>query len=368
MSNEAAFEQITDFSGWHVRTIVKDCKPLDVHIRFPENFNINADEHKVMVYLPGSNRNVTSATGNNLINRADEYRVVLIGIHAEDSDEELDEGECPEKIDRFKYFRHPEGYQWNNVGEHIETRRREYWERPYNETDYVSSYIENAFLVVREEIGLKADGFHYYGHSAGAQVVLRHILLNNLNSMSLIKAACAANSNSYTYSTFTQDYGESFPYIFDEAVFSEERIEEFYSQLVIKVQEVDLTIALGDQDLDEVGDRNSVSDQGLTRFERGNNYFSYLANETFLEEMEDYINFEDYANWTSKFKWKKLIVEGAEHNTHHMLPACFGALFQDAPTFEESWIDQLTRLIEEYPMYALASSLGLEKEKRKKNT
>eukprot|EP00924_Labyrinthula_sp_SR-Ha-C_P000039 maker-scaffold_60-snap-gene-0.51-mRNA-1 protein AED:0.22 eAED:0.22 QI:971/0.25/0.2/1/1/1/5/0/319 len=297
MSNEIDFEPIKNFSGWHVRTIVKECKPLEVHIRFPKVFKLKSEDHNVFLYLPGSDRNVTAATNEELIQRADAYRVILMTIYAVDSKQKLNDDECPSKVDRFKYFRYPVGYQWNNVGQQIYGN----WKYVYNFENHFSSYVENAFLVMKKEVGFKANGFHYYGHSAGAQVVMRHVLFGEESSLKLIKSACAANILT-----------------------------------LLMVQKLQLTVALGDQDVVPVGRDNAVAGQGLTRVDRGLNYFEYLKNKSFFFEMEDFVEETEFADWEDQFRWQQVIVEGAGHNTHQLWPTCWNISFgEELPVFHE---------------------------------
>eukprot|EP00924_Labyrinthula_sp_SR-Ha-C_P016830 snap_masked-scaffold_6-processed-gene-15.62-mRNA-1 protein AED:1.00 eAED:1.00 QI:0/-1/0/0/-1/1/1/0/2015 len=332
MSNEAEFEKVKIFRGWHKRTVVHLCKPVELWFRFPKGFDLNAAEHKVFLFVGGNTRNIYSssyATGPIPL-QADKDGVILLGIRVTPMVTKLKKNQCPLKADRYKFWREPFGYQWNNVAEW--DNRKGKGERefitPFDPNNYLSAHIENAWQVFKRELNLNAEKFYYWGHSAGGQLVARHVLLGDLETLTeSVHSACAGNPFSYTFPTFDKRFGEEFPFILDEAAFSPEKLEKIYSDLAIKGVEFDFVLTLGSSDLEPSPPSSGVFAQGISRFARGNKYFKFISSMEFLDDMPDFENEVNFSSWEEEFKWRKVIVPGVGHESARMWQTCWNHFF-----------------------------------------
>ena len=86
------------------------CKEMTAHVYFPRKFDIAADNHRVFVFMPGSNRIVQGSDIGLMVPHADAGQIILVGISPKMGNTMLNDDECPEKTDRFKYFKNPSGY------------------------------------------------------------------------------------------------------------------------------------------------------------------------------------------------------------------------------------------------------------------
>ncbi|MBQ6310755.1 MAG: hypothetical protein IJK74_04310 [Bacteroidales bacterium] len=169
---------------------------------------------------------------------------------------------------------------------------------PENERVYV--LIDEVFEFFIAHSGSKAKAYSIYGHSAGGQFVHRFLLFNNTL---YLDRAVAANAGWYTYPSDTVSY----PYGIKG---SGADIKAYYGKKMI--------ILLGDADTLRTSDLRQTPEtdaQGLTRFARGNAFFSFCEKDA---ERNGY-----------PFNWRKEYVKNVGHSNTKMAPSAAELLFGD---------------------------------------
>jgi pimeloyl-ACP methyl ester carboxylesterase len=173
--------------------------------------------------------------------------------------------------------------------------------RPVDQAQWTFTAIEHAFDYVKQLAGNTSDKYFLYGHSAGGQVVQRLVLfLPNAR----YKRAIAANPGYYTMPD-----GAPFPYGLQGTVANDDTLKGSFGH--------DFVLLLGERDT-ERDDPNlrktpEADAQGLTRFERGQNYFEMCG--------------EKARALTATFSWRKRTVPGAGHSDKQMSKAAVAILF-----------------------------------------
>jgi len=169
--------------------------------------------------------------------------------------------------------------------------------------DTVFSFIDRVYAKVKLEFALKTDGFYLYGHSAGAQMVHRYVFFSRSKIM---KKAVSANAGWYTFPN-----RKNYPYGLGQSEITEKGLKKAFRRR--------LGILLGDKDIDPnhkfLNKSAGAMEQGKTRFERGNNFYSAAEGRA---KKNGY-----------RFNWSKVIVEGVGHSNKKMIPAAVNFLFGD---------------------------------------
>ena len=155
--------------------------------------------------------------------------------------------------------------------------------------------IDEIFEYLIKNSNLKTKHYNIIGHSAGGQFVHRFM---QFSESPYVKIGVAGNSGYYTYPDETIEFAYGIAgYTSDSKAFR----KRYYSR--------NLTILLGTADT--IRDSNFPSGpqadlQGLTRFERGQNFYN---NNKKVAEAERAV-----------FNWKMKFVEGIGHNGGVMMP------------------------------------------------
>lgn len=162
--------------------------------------------------------------------------------------------------------------------------------------------ISEVFHYFLEHSESQAKKYNIYGHSAGAQFVHRYLLFNKTPD---VDRAISANAGWYTYPT--EDIG--YPYgMGNSAALIGTDVDSYYGK--------NLTILLGEADTlrtESLNQSKKADAQGLTRLERGVNFFEFCQN--------------DAADRDATFKWKKAYVAGVGHSDSKMAPEAARLLY-----------------------------------------
>lgn len=162
--------------------------------------------------------------------------------------------------------------------------------------------ISEVFHYFLEHSESQAKKYNIYGHSAGAQFVHRYLLFNKTPD---VDRAISANAGWYTYPT--EDIG--YPYgMGNSAALIGTDVDSYYGK--------NLTILLGEADTlrtESLNQSKKADAQGLTRLERGVNFFEFCQN--------------DAGDRDATFKWKKAYVAGVGHSDSKMAPEAARLLY-----------------------------------------
>ncbi|NJL98035.1 MAG: hypothetical protein HC818_07305 [Synechococcaceae cyanobacterium RM1_1_27] len=154
---------------------------------------------------------------------------------------------------------------------------------------WIFNHIEGIFDQVKQLTGSSAETYNIYGHSSGAQLIHRMIMLR---PDSRIRLAIAANSGWYTLPTFDQD----FPYGLNGIPIDEATLRDAFAQ--------ELIIMLGSEDTDpdhrNLNQSQRVAEQGSHRLARGQHFFEQARAQA------ETLNLP--------FRWHLQIVEGVGHS------------------------------------------------------
>ncbi len=175
---------------------------------------------------------------------------------------------------------------------------------PVDERDWSFSKIEPLFdyLVDTLEPAIEADSYSMFGHSAGSQFVHRFLMWKPEARVNL---AVAANAGWYTMSQYNDG---GYPYNYPYSLSAAPTPSPFPVQQLTGALGNPLVVLLGDQDTNEDDDdlrkTEEAKAQGLTRFPRGQFYYS-----------------EGEAEATARnvpFGWDMVFVRGVGHSTSGM--------------------------------------------------
>jgi len=137
-----------------------------------------------------------------------------------------------------------------------------------DEADWSFGVVEGVFDYVRQEGGLKAESYGFYGHSAGSQFVHRFLYFMHQNRAHIF---LAANAGWYTMPTFEQVY----PYGLAGSELAVEDLKRALSHRVV--------VLLGTDDVNENHPKlrrtPEAMIQGKHRFERGHTFFEMAKQE-----------------------------------------------------------------------------------------
>lgn len=209
------------------------------------------------------------------IGRADQYKVIVLAPHfsAEDFPSSL--------------------YQLGNV------------KAAYQQSDcslMTYTIIDDIFLYVKELVNSSQTQYNLYGHSAGAQFVHRFVLFYH---SPLLNKAVAANAGTYTFPTDEAKYQFGYSSIGGMAQWD-------VTQALAKK----LTLFIGENDTERDNNLNvttEADEQGLTRKERGANFYLQWANTARLLGM--------------RYVWKIKQIEGVSHSNNRMSPVAADFLY-----------------------------------------
>jgi hypothetical protein len=170
-------------------------------------------------------------------------------------------------------------------------------------SEWIFGDLDRIFASVRSALGLRAQHYDLFGHSAGGQLLHRYVIFGR---SALVGRVYAANSGWYTVPTFDDE----FPYGLGGSAATEESLRDAFSK--------DLVVLLGEMD-----DRNEtrgdlartpeIDVQGLSRIERGR-YFFEVAEAT-AERLE------------TEFNWSMVVVPGVGHDRVGMSRAAAEQLY-----------------------------------------
>lgn len=246
----------------------------------PEKAGASTDDLRVFYYRPngwtpdkpivivqhGLKRNA-SEYRDGWIKYADEYNLLVV---------------CPE----FSEGKFP-GVRYYNTGNVSDTDDTTGNLQPKDK--WVFPVIDHVFTEVKARSGATRSTFSLFGHSAGAQIVHRYVLLAGPTQADRI---ISANAGWYTM----PDTAVDFPYGIKNMSMSKADLAKVFAKPV--------TILLGENDNNpnhKVLRHTLEADaQGLSRFERGNSFFS--AAEAKVAELG------------VPFNWKLITVPGVGHS------------------------------------------------------
>jgi poly(3-hydroxybutyrate) depolymerase len=252
-------------------------KPLKVWVYRPEKFGVQSP---IVFVMHGTLRN------------GETYREPWVAL--------ADRYQCLVVVPEFmeKLYPGSRSYQLGNL--------RAGDGKPNDEAKWTFSAIEHLFDHVKAEAGSRCEGYHIFGHSAGAQFVHRMVLFKSRLRMA---GAVAANSGNYTMPV----YATPFPHGLDQSGLGEEQLKKALS--------LPLVVLLGEKDTDP-NDRYLPKDpasraQGAHRLERGRNFFNAAG--------------EEARRLGVDLKWKLETVPDVGHDNALMAPAAARILFEKEP-------------------------------------
>ena len=158
---------------------------------------------------------------------------------------------------------------------------------------YLNNSIDILFDFIKSKFSLSQELYNIYGHSAGAQFVHRYLLMSDKPK---VKTAVAANAGWYTFLD-----GSNFPYGLSNPPIN------FNSSNVRDFLQMDFHVLIGSADTDitsSVNQSKGANNQGLNRFQRANNFFSYTQKIVDQNKLE--------------FNWSFQIVNGVAHSNPRM--------------------------------------------------
>jgi hypothetical protein len=168
---------------------------------------------------------------------------------------------------------------------------------------WLFSDFDRLFKEVKEHLGLEANTYDMFGHSAGGQLLHRLVLFR---PGSMANRVLAANSGWYTVPTFD----DVFPYGLANSTLTRATVEAAFG--------ADLVVFLGElDDENEVrGDlvrTPEVDVQGVSRIERGKYFYNSAVRTA--------------AGLGAELKWKLEVVPGVGHDLERMSTAAADYLY-----------------------------------------
>ena len=183
--------------------------------------------------------------------------------------------------------------------------------KPINKSKWTYTAIEHIFDHVRSNMGVTAEKYSIYGHSAGAQFVHRLVMFV---PEARIDTAISANAGWYTMPTFRF----KFPYGLKDSSARGPGLKQAFTQRLI--------VLLGDKDIDpnhkHLRKTPKAMAQGRHRFERGENFYKVASRET--------------ARLKTPLNWKLRAVKGVGHSNSGMAKAAITLLINRALSTDES--------------------------------
>lgn len=262
-------------------------KVIEVYYHKPKTFSA---ETKVLFVIPGAGRNGWSYR-DAWVESSEEHDILILSPSYSE-----------------KYY--PEFWSYNLAGmiENVVINEERTAIMSHDVVDTANRWIysdfDRIFNKVVSDLGLNAEHYDMFGHSAGGQVLHRFALFNPENKANRI---LAGNSGWYT----VPDYTEDFPYGLKQAPIEPNNLKLSFGNK--------LTVFLGEMDnQDETRGhlvRNTVIDkQGTYRLSRGK-YFYKKAQQ--LAQDKEY-----------PFNWEIHIVPDVGHNYRAMSKAAASYLYE----------------------------------------
>ena len=159
----------------------KKDKTIMVHYHRPKEFS---NRSKVLMVLPGAGRNGGDYR-DAWKEASEEYDILVLAL------------EYPEKY-------YPDFWSYNLAGMiyDVDITSRQFQINP-DPQQWVFGDFDRIFEAVRKALGLNADGYDMFGHSAGGQLLHRYAIFRPENRADRM---LAANSGWYTIPTKTDDF------------------------------------------------------------------------------------------------------------------------------------------------------------------
>lgn len=264
----------------------REDKTIGVYYHKPATFTAKS---RVLLVLPGAGRN-GGTYRDDWIEASEEHGVLILAL------------EYPEDS-------YPNFWSYNLAGMISEVEINEArtamvgYTVNRNPTTWIFADFDRIFAEVKDELGLEADTYDMFGHSAGGQILHRMVLFHPENNANRI---LASNSGWYTVPTFD---GE-FPFGLDNLMTTGEGLGRPFM--------ADLVVFLGELD-DENETRGhlvrspEVDVQGISRIERGKHFYTTAKQ---AAEMLD-----------SEFNWKIKVIPNVGHDHKRMSDAAADYLY-----------------------------------------
>eukprot|EP00924_Labyrinthula_sp_SR-Ha-C_P009869 snap_masked-scaffold_21-processed-gene-1.19-mRNA-1 protein AED:1.00 eAED:1.00 QI:0/0/0/0/1/1/2/0/392 len=328
---------------WYVETVKYLCKEMRVHYRFPKNNNVldpNLKKQNLLLHLPGRYRTVNLFKTEEKMSTADKDNVVILSLEFIMSEDKLEDYECPNKVDRYRNFPDGFGYNFGNVGK----TRGGIWYSSFDRSNYIFEHIENTVHVFEKNLNIIFNNIYYFGFSAGAQVLNRHLLLGNFSFFEeRITKVCASSPLHYTFPISSKHYGGRYPYSLvetpihnsEETLFSSEFVNEIIQDFPGRWEKISALLTCGGNDNKPRGTFPEILQQGNSRLQRMENYFYEI-----ITKAETYFALKD-ENFSSSefdlaFLWEKSIAPGIGHNSKEMSKVCWNYFFQSELSLVQS--------------------------------
>lgn len=234
--------------------------PMPVHLHRPASWRTHG---QVLVVLHGTQRNAEHYLAN-WRPLAESNGVLLV-------------------VPEFSNAKFPRRSRYNfaqMVDDALQPQPRERW---------TFGLIDAAFALARLATGATREDFVLYGHSAGAQLVHRYLLLAERSAASLI---VSANAGSYT----VPDFDIAFPWGLKNTAVTADDLKRAFLRPVV--------VALGDADTDpnhaSLPRDAAAQAQGPHRLARGQHFFERARRQA--------------AALAAPFAWQQHLVSGVAHD------------------------------------------------------
>ena len=248
----------------------------------PKAFN---QDSKVLIVVPGTGRNAWDYR-DAWIKAADQYNVLVLAPHYSEEYYQFADYHLGGVVANLKI---------NSDAENGDNRFRlddadiEY-QINTDRTQWLYPDFDRLFALVKNATGLQAEGYDLFGHSAGAQILHRLVLLHSDSSADRV---VAANAGFYTLPNMQKTF---FYGVSGTGIEEAELVNSFSNKLVIMLGKKDDASASGGRMLHTP----MVDEQGKGRLERGR-YFYQVAKFTANTLLVD-------------FNWELVEVPGVGHD------------------------------------------------------
>lgn len=290
-AEESSTEAVLGLGTGSFPFAARDGKVIDVHYHRPESFGAASP---IVFVMPGGGRNGDSYR-DSWIEKSEQYGVLVL---SPSYSQELYPG--------------PVNYNMAGMIRSDDIENLKEYELVANRALWIFSDFEAIFDRVVSELGSQQKSYDMFGHSAGGQVVHRHVLFGSSRKLS---RALAANAGWYT----AADLEVAFPYGLEGAPVTEGALREALStQLVVFLGELD------DENETRGHLRRTAETnlQGDSRLSRGH-YFFETSKKLGVE-----LGVEN--------RWRLEIVEGVGHSYREMGAAAADFLYGSSPDGESN--------------------------------
>ena len=245
----------------------------------------NKEDMKIIFVMSGCLRDALNYL-KNWIEVADKYNYIIVAPEFDKDHYSIAEHEYGNLID----------IEYDYSSQDIYIPYMKYGKTIKDKSEWIYDIIDNIYLKFIKENTLKNDGFIIFGHSSGAQFVHKYLMLGDSK---YCKLYLAANAGLYTFFNEEKDY----PY-------GIKNLNE-YKNIIDKSLSKKAYIMIGDQDIttDDLNHMEEDKEEGLTRLERGTNYYNIA---------------KEYSNKNNiDFNWNLIIMPNVNHDNKKVVPyAC----------------------------------------------